>query len=113
MNFATAHTERISEVVVECQKWWNGNCLYLSAGARGAFHVAMQSALGHKDILALRVPQRDANFVMQNWHRIVAAGDAIVRGVDLPSLGEEEFKSISQATEAEQGAAGDARNARA
>lgn len=98
---SNVHTERISDVVLECQEFWNENCLYLSVEARGAFHVAMQSALGHQNILSMRGPQKDATLVMQNWDRIVAAGDAIVRGVQLPSLGDAEFQSLA-GSEAEQ-----------
>ena len=88
------NSESISDVVLECQEFWNENCFYLSAEARSAFHVAMQSALAHKNILAMGGLHKDASLITENWERIVAAGNAIVASVQLPSLGNAELDPL-------------------
>lgn len=95
------HTESIGCVVVKCQDWWNNNCLYLTPEARSAFNTAFHCALTHKDYKSTLAIQND--LVERNWDRIIAAGEAIVKGVELPSLGEAEFK-IENLPTAERGA---------
>ncbi len=36
---SSVHHENIGEVVMECQYWWNKNCLYLGPEAREAFNL--------------------------------------------------------------------------
>jgi hypothetical protein len=76
----------LPEVVSDCQGWWQDNCLFLTAEARDAFHKAFHCAEKHADY------QRDGDLDgrKKNWSAIRAAGEAIVRGVELPSLGERE-----------------------
>jgi hypothetical protein len=84
--------DKIGDVVTECQDWWMENCLYLDAEARPAFKAAYHAALDHRSFLR---PPLDAGAAKENWKRITDAGEAIVRGVELPSLGEEEYKPVN------------------
>lgn len=85
------HSEEIGDFVIECQDWWNNNCLYLSPEARAAFRTAYQSAFNHKDFLHDR--SNDV-LIRENWKRIEYAGEAITKGAELPPL-EDESKIIS------------------
>jgi len=91
---------------MECQKWWDDNCLYLAPKARKAFNHAYMCASNHKNFLdelkfivenAPNDKQRLAetnDLIQKNWNDISIAGQAIVEGVELPTIGEEEFKEI-------------------
>ena len=46
--------DSIHTVVIECQDWWNNNCLYLSHEAREAFRDAFFAAHTHDDLLKSR-----------------------------------------------------------
>ncbi len=84
--------KRIGDVVMECQDWWVKNCLYLDAEARQAFKMAYHAASDHRGFLR---PEFDAAGARENWKRITDAAEAIVKGVELPSLGEEEYKLVN------------------
>jgi hypothetical protein len=96
-------SEEIWEYVMECQKWWNENCLYL---APKAFRHSYRCALNHKDLLderklIIRNSQNDQqrlseinDLIQKNWNDILVAGPVIVEGVELPTIGEEEFEEI-------------------
>ena len=84
----TVHDEKeIFNIVAECQEWWNNNCLYLSPDAREKFRFAYVCAASHKDYVKDR---SNPKLVTENWANITDAGEAIVRGAELPTLGEEE-----------------------
>jgi hypothetical protein len=90
----TVHDENeIHSVVGECQQWWNNNCLYLSPDAREKFRFAYVCAASHKDYVKDR---SDSKLVTDNWANITDAGEAIVKGVELPTLGENEAKIIEE-----------------
>ena len=99
-------SEEIWEYSIECQKWWNENCLYLAPRARKAFKHAYICASNHKDLLNERKfvidnSQNDEqrlselnDLITRNWQEISEAGKAIIEGAELPTIGEEEFKLI-------------------
>jgi len=87
---SAVHSETIGSVVMECQSWWNENCLYLSPESREAFHTAFQCAFSHKDYLNVPSDLRDKILINSNFENITKAGEVIVRSVELPSLGEAE-----------------------
>ena len=75
---------------MECQDWWNNNCLYLDEEARQAFYASYSSAVDHQELV--KALPRDAALVQtirQNMDRIRAAGDKLVRGAALPPLADE------------------------
>jgi hypothetical protein len=91
---AAAHDDSLVEVVLECQDWWNKNCLYLSADARDAFN---RSYLLAKDYRTLAQSNRDQDSARRYLEIIHSAGEAIVQGVELPSLGIREAERVDVA----------------
>ena len=81
------HGENIGDVVNECVEWWERHCLYLDAKARASFLIAAQSASNHG---GFKRDRESAELLMENWNRIMEAGNTIVAGANLPSLGERE-----------------------
>lgn len=92
---SAVQTENIGGVVMECQSWWNENCLYLSPESREAFHTAFQCAFSHKDYLNVPPNLKDKNLINSNFENITKAGEVIVHSVELPSLGEAEVLDAS------------------
>jgi hypothetical protein len=91
---SNVHKEsKIHEIVGECQEWWNNNCLYLSPEAREKFRYAYICAASHGDFVKDRT---NPKLVRENWQNVADAGPALVRGVELPTLGEEETKFIEE-----------------
>ena len=88
----SAHSENANAVVLECQEWWNNNCLYLSAAARDSFNRAYFAASSHRELARSRV---DAEEVKANWALLLKAGEDIVAGANLPSLGAREAESAA------------------
>jgi len=84
---AAAHSESIHPLVIECQGWWDKNCLFLSAEARDSFNRAYFAAASHRQLTLNRT---DAALVKENWAIIIKAGEDIVAGAELPSLGTRE-----------------------
>ena len=42
------HSDNINSIVMECQEWWQCNCLYLAPAAREAFRLAYSFAADHR-----------------------------------------------------------------
>ena len=84
----------------ECQEWWERNCLYLSEDARRAFSQAYLYAPHHATILktSQEMSSDDRKGVVDEIKKgaeiIRSAGDAIITGAQLPSLGDDEFRSL-------------------
>lgn len=79
----TAHDkEKVSDVVVKCQSWWNNNCLYLDEKSRDAFYKATNLAFIHNDIKK----GGNSDEIKRNWGEILFAGELIIRGVELPPI---------------------------
>ncbi len=90
--FGAVHDEqRIGKIVMECQDWWVKNCLYLAPEARRAFSAAYHAAYNHRSLLR---PDYQADAARENWRLIQDAGPAILRGVELPSIGEGEYPPL-------------------
>jgi hypothetical protein len=81
----------LGDVVLESQTWWENNCLYLDSNAREAFVRAYLSAGSHK----VMVLSRDITLIEKSMQTIINAGQAIVAGVSLPTIGEFENKTLS------------------
>ena len=89
---SSAHDEQtIGAVVNECQEWWNNNCLFLTAEAREKFQFAYICAASHKEYTRDRT---NPELVTKNWKNITDAGEALVNGAALPTLGEKEAKIL-------------------
>jgi hypothetical protein len=87
------HSDDINSIVLECQEWWQGNCLYLEPAAREAFRLAYCFAGDHRSLLARGSGVSGAD-VRENYEIIMRAGEALVSGVELPTLGEREVENI-------------------
>jgi hypothetical protein len=81
--------QEIGDAVIECQDWWYNNCIYLSPDAIKAFRTGYQCAFNHRDLLQDR---SNTGLIKENWKLIYSAGEAIVRGAELPPLGEMELE---------------------
>lgn len=88
---SSVYTEHKCDVVIECQTWWNQNCLYLDSDAREAFVRAYQAANFHSDILRSKTTMEE---VKDNWATIIRAGEEIVRGAALPPIRDLSTKGI-------------------
>lgn len=80
----------IGQTVMDCQEWWDNNCLYLTAEARQAFSHAYMTAHTYD---AIRRTQ-DTQLVQHETDVITRAGKIIVQGVELPTISEGEEKRI-------------------
>ncbi|HEY6170152.1 MAG TPA: hypothetical protein VI454_19115 [Verrucomicrobiae bacterium] len=94
--FFSVHQKEVGEVVMECQNWWNKNCLYLDPESREAFLKAFHAAHLHADLLHGSVP---TNEIRENFAILQAAGDAIVRGAALPPIKDMETGRILNESE--------------
>jgi len=90
------HHEDAGWAVLECQSWWDRNCLYLDEAARDAFSRAIFSAGGHRGLLRSGA---SAELTHDNWRDVVAAGDIIVRSAALPGLTSMERQGAADALE--------------
>jgi hypothetical protein len=89
---SSVHHESISDVVIECQQWWNENCLYLTVNAREAFWKSFNSADMHEGLLEenRRLHNADSKKdLTDNWEYIMNAGKVIAAGVTLPPTDEQ------------------------
>jgi len=76
--------EGMGTVQIECEEWWNKNCLYLAEKSRGAFKAALMLASTYH-LLTSSDDRR------KHFDTIMETGDIIVNDVNLPSLGYEEI----------------------
>jgi hypothetical protein len=79
----------IGAVVIECQNWWENNCLYLDPSVREAFRKCYQNALDRPHMLREHFPASD---ITANWNIIKPVGSLIEKAVGLPSIGDLEEK---------------------
>lgn len=78
-----ALTDEIGKVVLECQDWWEKNCLYLESAVRESFSDSYSAAHTHNAILQNR---NNSERVQENWNRIIKSGDNILQAAQLPAL---------------------------
>lgn len=96
------HDKEIGKIVRECQEWWVKNCLYLDAESRAAFRDAYHAAFLHRDLVnGNRGTGDGSEDIIQNFKVITDAGEKIVKGVELPSLGEDEYKPVDPSAPSE------------
>src|SRR5688572_29592458 len=84
--------KKLESVILECQDWWNNNCLYLEPKSRKAFYDAYSNAHLH---LALK-GSNDASAIQAYMESISIAGKIIVEGITLPTIGENEKEFIKK-----------------
>jgi hypothetical protein len=81
------HPQQINNLVMECQEWWDDNCLYLSPEVRIEFKNAYSDAFAYQD---LSIDEKN------KWHQnLQVLGDLIVKAVSLPTIGKLESEVLS------------------
>jgi hypothetical protein len=83
--FTSSEDKDFGNVVLECQSWWNNNCLFLDAKSRKAFFDAFMAA-PDRPILLL---SKNISAIKENHEIITKAGEVIVKGILLPTIGDE------------------------
>jgi hypothetical protein len=89
--FAATHSENIGKVVIECQTWWEQNCIYLEPNVRLSFVTAYNAAHLHNSILSSR---SDGEDVKANWAKITSFPNELFEAIQLPKLSELEIQGI-------------------
>jgi len=82
--------EHPTQAILDCQEWWNKNCLYLAPGARDAFYRAF-SAASHYGKFA-QAAHNSPSMLQEHRERdelIKSAGRQILEAVALPPIAEE------------------------
>ncbi len=82
----------ISEHLEDCQSWWDQHCLYLTSEARSAFRKAVM--ISERQAVLIQDDRADGTEISKNWDMILDAGDKIIKGVELPSMGKQEAEDI-------------------
>jgi hypothetical protein len=80
-------SEKNSEVVIKCQDWWSENCLYLDSKSRDAFKNCYMLVYHYEEY-------KKNNEAKETFDKIIDTGKYLAEGVNLPSLGEDEGKTI-------------------
>jgi hypothetical protein len=88
---SNVYSDTIKDVVNECQDWWNKNCIYLDSDSRLAFKNAYHSASLYKELRRDRSREENA----EEYRLIKDAGQAIVKGAELPPLGDKESEILT------------------
>jgi hypothetical protein len=78
------HRDCVHDIAVECQAWWEKNCLYLDPQSRSAFREGIVDAALYHDL-------RGENDPRERFGRLRGVLDFLVKGVGLPTIGEHEW----------------------
>lgn len=73
----------ITNTVIECQDWWDRNCIYLEPGVREAFFQSYVAASNHADLVQARA---DAEDIRRNWSVITRIGELIPETIGFISI---------------------------
>ena len=87
-----SYQKHIDKTVMECQTWWESNCLYLSSNVRSSFQYAFSAAFKYNDL--------NEKEKAKELKRIKLVGDLIVSAVELPTIGEKESEVLIRNEEA-------------
>lgn len=87
--FSVHDEEKLSEISITAQDWWEKHCLYLDPESREAFRASIFSAGIHKDFLREPRSKESLKSIKENWATIMKPGKTLVEGVYLPSLAED------------------------
>lgn len=90
--FTSTKEPAFGDVIIECQTWWNNNCLYLDPESRKAFFNAYMAATDRPFLLG----SRDTLAIQENYGKMISAGEVIVKGIALPTIGELEIKFANE-----------------
>lgn len=85
------YKDEIVDVVMECQTWWNANCIYLEAPVRSSFIQAYSAAGDHKSLLN---GSADSQVIKDNYKIITDFSKILFESVQLPALSALEAENI-------------------
>ncbi len=88
---AATYTDEVGTVVIECQAWWEQNCIYLEPTVRESFVRAYRAASDHNQLVQMR---EQAAIIKNNWSLITEFPDILFQAVQLPALSELEAKVL-------------------
>ena len=88
---SATHTDEIGTVVIECQTWWEQNCIYLEPAVREAFVSAYRAAHGHSELLRGRA---EVKVIKDSWSLVTGFPNILFQAVQLPTLSELEAKAL-------------------
>ena len=87
--FSVHDEEKLNEISMTAQDWWEKHCLYLDPESREAFSASIFSAGIHKDLLREPRSKESLKNIKENWATIMKPGKTLVEGVFLPPLEED------------------------
>ena len=93
---SAVHTEEVGKVVIECQGWWEQNCVYLEPEVRESFVSAYGAAHTHNQFVQ---GPKDVELIQSNWKMIIEFPNILFRSIQLPALSELEAKSLGVSEE--------------
>jgi len=88
----TSGSKNSGEAVLECQTWWEANCLYLEPKVREAFLVAFNSELSRSQYVQAR---SDSKYISEAWEKVMAFPKVLFDAVQLPTLTDTETRSLN------------------
>jgi hypothetical protein len=89
--FGNTHSDEVGKSVIECQSWWEKNCLYLEPKVRQAFVDAYSAAHSHNQLVRSRANAED---VQKSWARITKFPDILFEAIQLPPLTAGEVEAL-------------------
>lgn len=95
--FHAMYSDQLPTVVVECQDWWENNCLYLTDDVRDAFVGAYFAAHNHQGLLQSGAETAE---VRANFAQVESCGKVIVKSAGLPGFGKHEGQEIASRSKA-------------
>lgn len=95
-----AGPEESGKAVIECQGWWEKNCLYLEPNVRQAFVVAYSNAHLRAEFVRASA---DSKLITEAWDKVKAFPDVLFAAIQLPGLSELEAKTLQQPAEGKNG----------
>ncbi len=79
--------DKIFDVVIQAQKWWKQNCLYMLPKSRKAFYDCLIFATSHRDLIEVQNKETDyKKYIKESWDVIVAPGLIIPEEIDMQSF---------------------------
>jgi hypothetical protein len=90
-----AEPDESDKAVVECQDWWEKNCLYLEEPVRKAFVVAFKNAFLRNEFARIHA---DPKPIGEAWDKVETLSDVLFTAIQLPLLTETEKKPIESET---------------
>ncbi|MBS1209224.1 MAG: hypothetical protein H6R19_1622 [Proteobacteria bacterium] len=88
--YGAIYSPDIMNVVIECQIWWDENCLYLEPEIRRAFADAFSAASMHESYIT----GGDDVVIKNNWKTITDFPNLLFLAVQLPKLTSTESRVI-------------------